>query len=60
MPELAEGLRTIKIAKELADHYRLHVPITQMLYRVMYEDLKIETAIEFLMRYPYDVDVDFL
>jgi len=60
MPELAEGLRTIKIAKELADYYKLHVPITQMLYRVMYEDLKIETAIEFLMRYPYDVDVDFL
>jgi len=60
MPELAEGLRTIKIAKELADYYRLHVPITQMLYRVMYEGLKIETAIEFLMRYPYDVDVDFL
>ncbi len=60
MPELAEGLRTIKIAKELADYYKLHVPITQMLYRVLYEDLKIETAIEFLMRYPYDVDVDFL
>lgn len=60
MPELAEGLRTLKIAKELADYYKLHVPITQMLYRVMYEDLKIETAIEFLMRYPYDVDVDFL
>ena len=60
MPELAEGLRTIKIAKELAEYYKLHVPITQMLYRVLYEDLKIETAIEFLMRYPYDVDVDFL
>lgn len=60
MPELAEGLRTLKIAKELADFYKLHVPITQMLYRVMYEDLKIETAIEFLMRYPYDIDVDFL
>ncbi len=60
MPELAEGVRTIKIAKHLADHYGLHVPITQMLYRVVYEGYDISKGIEFLMRYPYYVDVDFL
>jgi len=60
MPELAEGVRTVKIAKHLADYFGLHVPITQMLYRVVYEGFEIEKGIEFLMRYPYYVDVDFL
>ena len=60
MPELAEGLRTLKIAKQLAAHYELHVPITQILHRVVYEGMEIQTAIDYLMRYPYDVDVDFL
>lgn len=60
LPELAEGVRTIKIAKHLAEYYGLHVPITQMLYRVVYEGYDISQGIEFLMRYPYYVDVDFL
>mgnify|MGYP003879349409 CR=1 FL=1 len=60
MPELAEGLRTVAIAKHLADHLKLNVPITQMLYRVVYEEFDIEKGLEFLMRYPYYVDVDFL
>lgn len=60
MPELAEGLRTLKIAKKLAQTYQLKVPIHEMLYRVVYEGFDIKRAIEFLIRYPYDVDVDFL
>lgn len=60
MPELAEGLRTLKISKKLADTYKLSVPIHEMLYRVVYEGFDMRRAIEFLIRYPYDVDVDFL
>ncbi len=60
MPETAEGVRTLKIAKHLADHLKLHVPITQMLYRAVYENYDLKQAIEFLMRYPYYVDVDFI
>ncbi len=60
MPEIAEGVRTLKIAKHLADHLKLHVPITQMLYRAVYENYDLDHAIEFLMRYPYYVDVDFI
>ena len=59
MPEVAEGVRTLKIAKHLADHLKLHVPITQMLYRAVHEGYDINQAIEYLMRYPYYVDVDF-
>ena len=60
MPELAEGVRSLTIAKQLADHYNLHVPITQMLYRIVHEGFDAHKAIEFLMRYPYYVDVDFM
>lgn len=60
MPELAEGIRTLKVAKHLAEYYGFHIPITQMLYRVVYEDFEVKKAIEFLMRYPYYEDVDFL
>ena len=60
MPELAEGVRTLKIAKGLATHYGLNAPITDMIYRVVYEGFAIDTAIELLMRYPYYVDVDFI
>ena len=60
MPELAEGIRTLKIAKKLSNAYKLHAPITKMLYSVVYENFDIHKAIDYLMRYPYDVDVDFL
>lgn len=60
MPELAEGVRTLRIAHQLARQYKLHVPITSMLYAVVFEGFPIEKALEYLMTYPYDVDVDFL
>ena len=60
MPELAEGVRTLKIAHALAKHYKLHVPITDMLYAVVFERLPVERALEYLMSYPYAVDVDYI
>jgi glycerol-3-phosphate dehydrogenase (NAD(P)+) len=60
MPELAEGVRTLRIAHALAKHYKLHVPITDMIYAVVYEQLAVTKALEYLMTYPYAVDVDFL
>jgi len=60
MPELAEGVRTLKIAQQLSKYYKLRVPITMMLYNVVFEGYDIDKAIHFLITYPYDVDVDFL
>jgi glycerol-3-phosphate dehydrogenase (NAD(P)+) len=36
------------------------MPITQMLYNIVFEGYDIDKAIRFLINYPYDVDVDFL
>ena len=60
MPELAEGVRTLRIVRHLARYYRLRVPITEMLYRVVFEGFDMRTAMDYLMKYPYDKDVDFL
>ena len=60
MPELAEGVRTLNIARQLARHYKLHVPITEMLYNVVFEDFDKHRALYYLMKYPYVVDVDFI
>ncbi len=60
MPELAEGVRTLKIARQLAKYYKLRVPITEMLYNIVFEGFEIDRAIHFLITYPYDVDVDFI
>ena len=60
MPELAEGAKTLKIARGLAKHYKLHVPITEMLYNVVFEGFDKQRALYYLMKYPYAVDVDFL
>jgi glycerol-3-phosphate dehydrogenase (NAD(P)+) len=60
MNEVAEGVRTLRIAHRIARTYRLHVPISEMLYRVVFEKFSIDKTIKYLMEYPYDVDVDFL
>lgn len=60
MPELAEGVRTIKIATKLSQFYKIKAPIILMLYYVVYEDFDVNKAITYLMTYPYDVDVDIL
>lgn len=60
MPEVAEGVRTLKIAVRLARYYKLHVPITMMVYKVVFEGFDIDRALIYLMEYPYAVDVDFV
>jgi glycerol-3-phosphate dehydrogenase (NAD(P)+) len=60
MDEVAEGVRTLKFAKQLAEHYKLAAPITRMLYKIVYEGYAFEDALQYLMRYPYARDVDFI
>lgn len=60
MPELAEGVRTIKITYLLSKHFGLRAPITEMLYAVVYNGLELNKAINYLMKFPYTVDVDFI
>lgn len=58
--ELAEGVRTLMITRHLAKNLRLRVPITEMLYQIVFEGYPIEEAMNYLITYPYEIDVDFL
>ncbi len=58
--ELAEGVRTIKIAFGLQKHLNLRLPIISLLYRMVYEGLNLDQSIKYLMNFPYDIDVDFV
>jgi glycerol-3-phosphate dehydrogenase (NAD(P)+) len=60
MEEVAEGVNTIKIVKKLTQSYKMRAPITETLHRVLFEGLTVEDALNFLMKYPFNVDVDFL
>lgn len=58
--EIAEGVNTVQIAKKCADYYNVKAPITSTLYKVFFEDLTVKQALQYLMRYPLNVDIDFL
>jgi glycerol-3-phosphate dehydrogenase (NAD(P)+) len=58
--EVAEGIQTVRIAKKCADYYNVKAPITTTLYKVLFEDLTVQQALQYLMRYPLNVDIDFL
>lgn len=60
MEELAEGVNTTRVVKELADHYQVSAPITLMLYKMLFEDLPATKAVDSLMRVPFTEDVGFL
>ena len=60
MEEVAEGVNTIHWANKLADIHQLAVPITRMMYRVLYENYDPKDALEYLLRIDYDDDVDYL
>jgi len=60
MEETAEGINTIKVVRSLAKYYKIRAPITEKLYDVMFEGLSMETALQYLMKYPFNVDIDFL
>lgn len=58
--EVVEGGRTLKIAFILGQRYSINIPVTNILYHVVYENLDIKRAITLLMNRPDAQDVDFL
>ena len=58
--EVAEGVRTLAIANQLSKKTQATTPITQMIYRVVFEGLSIDRAMNMIMRYPFSPDIDYL
>lgn len=51
--ELAEGVRTVKICKLLANYYNLHVPVFDAFYRIIVEGEDRKEVIDTLIKNPY-------
>lgn len=60
MEEVAEGINTVRLVKLFLGSTDLRAPITENLYKVLFESFKMETALQYLMKYPFNVDIDFL
>lgn len=60
MEEVAEGINTVRVMKAFLETADLRAPITEYLYRVLFENYDVKEALQFLMRYPFNVDIDFV
>ncbi len=60
MEEVAEGVNTIQIAKKISDYYKVRPLITDTLYKVLFEGMTVQDALDYLMRYPLNVDINLL
>lgn len=60
MEETAEGINTVRLVKLFMEGQGLRAPITESLYKVLFEGYKVEVALQYLMKLPLNVDVDFL
>ncbi|NND34832.1 MAG: NAD(P)H-dependent glycerol-3-phosphate dehydrogenase [Saprospiraceae bacterium] len=58
--DLVEGVRTIKLMYHLAESLQLDVPIVEVLFGMIYRKLPIHKAMEYLLDYPYSMDVDYI
>lgn len=60
MDEVAEGVNTVKIVRKCAEFYKVRALITETVYKVLFEELTVQDAVSYLMRYPLSLDIDFL
>ncbi len=52
--EVVEGIRTAKIIYDLSSELKLRMPISNIIYKIVYEGLDLSKAIGHLMRLPPD------
>lgn len=60
MEEVAEGINTIKVVKQLADSQGLKPLITETLHKILFGKMTPENGVNLLMRHQGNIDIDFL
>jgi len=60
MEEVAEGVRTTKIAYTLIKHYNLQLPIIETLHSILYQQKPIVESMAYLMGHHFENDADFV
>ncbi len=57
--EVAEGVNTLKILHQISSELKLALPISNMIYYIVHEAYPLEKALDKLVFYPAENDVDF-
>ena len=60
MEEVAEGVKTIRIINELSQTYKVRCPITETLYRIINQEMTVDDAHKYLMKFPFRAEIDFM
>jgi len=56
--EVAEGVRSLKVANQVIEKYKLETPIIKSIYNMVYHDKDINSTIASLMKFPFRMDSD--
>lgn len=60
MEEVAEGVKTIEIISEMAKTYKVRCPITETLFRIIKDEMTVNDAHKYLMKFPFRAEIDFI
>ena len=60
MREVAEGIKTIDIIHEWSINYPIRIPITETLYKIIHEEITVEEAHSYMMKFPFTSEIKFL
>ncbi len=58
--ETIEGVNTVKVIYSLSKSYKIKVPITTTMYKVIFKNLDVNAALRYLVNYPIETDVEFI
>lgn len=58
--EVAEGIRTVNICKKLSETLDIRLPIIEITYEVLYNEMPITDGLKYLMEYRKGFDIDFM
>ena len=60
MLEVAEGIKTIESIYEWSKSNHIRIPITETLFKIMHEKIKVEEAHAYMMKFPFTNEIEFL
>jgi glycerol-3-phosphate dehydrogenase (NAD(P)+) len=60
MREVAEGIKTIDIIHKWSKNNPMRIPITETLYKIIHEEITVEEAHAYMMKFPFTAEIEFL
>ncbi|UXP32517.1 NAD(P)-dependent glycerol-3-phosphate dehydrogenase [Reichenbachiella agarivorans] len=60
MEEVAEGINTIEIIRELAESLNIRVPITETLHKIIHGKMTVAESHTYFMKFPFRAEIDFI